>query len=98
MFKYYAFIFAACFSLTACQQVIDEDQKVSVDTQEKIIKPRCRPEKMIRIHNTEKIKNMLIENGTITQDQTDVEKNKIVNAYIKKKQDAFKKCKNQGTL
>ncbi len=45
------------------------------------------------IKDKSKLKKMLIDNGTITAEMSEEKANKMVNDYIKKKQEAFKRCK-----
>ena len=45
------------------------------------------------IKDKTKLKKMLIDNGTIAADMSEEMANKVVNDFIKKKRDAFKRCK-----
>jgi len=45
------------------------------------------------IKDKSKLKKMLMANGRITPDMSDEMANKVVRDYIKKKRDAYKRCK-----
>jgi len=44
------------------------------------------------IKDKSKLKKVLIDNGTITVEMSDEMANKVVNDFIKKKREAFKRC------
>ncbi len=61
------------------------------------VKKACLKGTSPQVQNKAKLKEMLVKSGKITAQMTATEANKIINDYIKKKQDAFKNCtKKEG--
>lgn len=48
------------------------------------------------IQDLTKIESMLLEQGTITADMSQAQKEQIINDFIKRKNQAFKSCNSKG--
>ncbi len=84
--------------LSACQA---EPQKTQTQTSQAensaklLLKKTCLKGTSPQVQDKARLKQMLIRSGKITTQMSSTEANKIINDYIKKKQDAFKHCQKK---
>jgi len=86
-------------SLSGCQKSSPvTDNAIAMNKQPIHMRPKlpCLSGTTPYIKDTTKLKKMLLASGKITVEMSVEQVNKIVKNYIKKKQDAFKRCKKEG--
>lgn len=86
-------------NLLGCQKGLPATEKVVVkNKQVTVIKLKipCPQATMPYIKDTTKLKKMLLSSGKITKEMSVKQVNKMVKNYIKKKRDAFNRCKKEG--
>lgn len=86
------------FLLASCQEGSEKSNAVATEqsaTKTTLINKVDLPCKAASpmIKDKSKIKKMLMDSGKITADMSEEMANKVVNNYIKNKQEAFKRCK-----
>ncbi len=82
--------------LSACQAEPQKTQTSQPENSAKLLlKKTCLKGTSPQVQDKTKLKQMLIKSGKITTQMSSTEANKIINDYIKKKQDAFKHCQKK---